>query len=472
MKKTRVYPVLLVLVFCLTPIVQNRAFSQLEEGLGKSLKQNSVDVWDAFLNTLERRGLSDPHWEIQPEVQEKLIDYFKAKIDAGVSDGLTSLPSRLPSYIHRLPQEMLQKFKLHAENTMETDPNNGAAAKFLAIEAFQIVDAQMPIEKYSLLEKTMVLVPNDVEMCFLAYATCTRLGDLMTEEALVSLERLFERLHGSDHQISYQWMMRLYSNDPASATPSQIYLRINKKHPTIDRWEAVLNKIRAVFENELVQKPDSGVFNIIAHIHETMGDVEASQAVFKSVQPMYEKRLVENPNDRTALSSLVYIYEKLGNTDLAHEYRVKANPTLAWEGKVLPDFSVAVDLDDKPVSLADYRGKLVLLDFWATWCGPCIAEMPDVKEVYEKYHDKGFEIIGISLDTDEATLRKFIRENQLPWRQVFDGKGWETPLVQKYGVRGIPAQFLIDREGRVISVKARGERLSDLVEAEIGDTAD
>ena len=96
--------------------------------------------------------------------------------------------------------------------------------------------------------------------------------------------------------------------------------------------------------------------------------------------------------------------------------------------------------------------KLFLLDFWATWCGPCIAELPNIKEVYEKYHGKGFEIIGISLDTDEAALRKFIKENQLPWRQVFDGKRWETPLVQQYGVRGIPAQFLIDQEGRVISV--------------------
>ena len=471
MKETHVSLMLLVLVFCLTPIVQNRAFSQLEEGLGKSLKQDSVDVWEDFLNTLDRRGLSDPQWEIESAVQEKLIDYFKAKMDAGVSDGLTSLPPRLPSYIHRFPEEMLREIKSYTENVLEADPNNGAAAKFLAVAAFHKVNAQISSEAYPLLENAMVLAPKDFEICFFAYATCTRLGDLMTEEALVALERMLERLRGGDHRISYLWTMRLYTSDVA-ATPVQIYLRINKKHPVIDRWEKVLNEILAVFENELVQTPDSGVFNAIAYIHEMMGNVEASQAVFKRLQPMYEKRLKENPDDRTALSSLVYIYEKLGNTDLANEYRVKANPTLAWEGKVLPDFSVAVDLDDKPVSLADYRGKLVLLDFWATWCGPCIAEMPDIKAVYEKYHDKGFEIIGISLDSDEAALRKFIRENQLPWRQVFDGKQWETPLVQKYGVRSIPTQFLIDREGRVISVKARGERLSDLVESEIGDAAD
>jgi len=470
-KRTRVYRVLLVIVFCLTAIVQNRAFSQLEENLGKSLKQDSVDVWDNFLSTLERHGLSDPHWELEPEIQAKLIDDFKAKINAGVSEGLTSLPERLPSYVHRFPEEMLRAIKSHAENVLAADPNNGAAAKFLAIEVFHEVNAQIFSEKYSLLEKSMVLAPKDFEICFFAYATCTRLGDEMTEEALIALERMLERLRGGDHRISYLWTVRLYTNE-VEATPVQIYQRINKKHPVIDRWKVVLNEIIVVFENELIQTPDSGVFNIIAHIHEAMGDIELAQVVFKNVQPMYEKRLAENPNDRTALTSLANIHHKLGNTDLAHEYRVKVDPTLAWEGQVLPEFSPVVDLDGKLVSLADYRGKLVLLDFWATWCGPCIAEMPNVKAVYEKYHNKGFEIIGISLDTDEAALRKFIRENQLPWRQVFDGEGWKTPLVEKYGVRGIPAQFLIDGEGRVISVQARGERLGALIEAEIGDTTD
>ena len=471
MKKSCVYLVLLVLVFCLTATVQNRVFSELEEGLGKSLKQDSVDVWEDFLNTLDRRGLSDPHWEIEPEIQEKLIAYFKAKIDASVSEGLTSLPERLPSYVHRFPEAMLRAIKSHAENVLTADPHNGAAAKFLAVEAFPKVDTQTSSEKTPLLEKAMALVPKDFEICFFAYATYTRFGDQITEEALVALERLFERLRGGDHRVSYLWTMRLYTTE-VGATPVQIYLRINKKHPAVDRWKAVLNEMLVVFENELVQKPDSGVFNIIAHIHEAMGDTEAAQAVFKDLQPYYEERLKENPNDRTALSSLVHIYEKLGNTDLAHKYRVKADPTLAWEGQVLPEFSPVIDLDAKPVSLADYRGKFVLLDFWATWCGPCIVEMPNVKAVYEKYRDQGFEVIGISLDTDEAALRKFIKENQLPWRQVFDGKGWETPLAQQYGVRGIPAQFLIDREGRVISVEARGKRLGNLIEAEIGDNTD
>lgn len=385
MKKIRLYPVLLVFVFCLAPIVQNGSFSELEEGLGKSLKQDSVDVWEDFLNTLDRRGLSDPHWEIEPEVQEKLITYFKAKIDASVSEGLTSLPQRLPSYVHRFPEEMLQPLKSHAESVLKVAPNNGAAAKFLAVETFHKVNTQISSEKYPILEKAMVFAPNDIEICFFAYAACTRLGDQMREEALVALERMLERLRGGDHKVSYLWTMRLYTTE-VDATPVQSYLRINKRHPVVDRWEAALNEILAVFENELVEKPDSGVFNAIAYIYETMGNLEAAQAVFKNLKPFYEKRLAENPNDRTALSSLANIHDKLGNSDLAREYRVKTDPTLAWEGQVLPEFSPVVDLDGKPVSLADYRGKLVLLDFWATWCGPCIVELPNIKEIYEKYH--------------------------------------------------------------------------------------
>ena len=204
MKQVGVGYALLILVCCLTAIALNRASSDVDKDFGKSLKQDSVDVWHAFLNTLEKRGLLEPHWELEPAVQEKLIAYFKAKVDAGVSDGLTSLPPDLPNYVHRFPKEMLQKLRSHAEGVLETDPSNGAAAKFLAIEAFSEVDAQKPVGKYPLLEKAMVLVPNDIEICFFAFATCTRIGNQMNEKALTSLERLFDRLRGTSYPIPYR----------------------------------------------------------------------------------------------------------------------------------------------------------------------------------------------------------------------------------------------------------------------------
>ncbi|NOX99705.1 MAG: TlpA family protein disulfide reductase [Verrucomicrobia bacterium] len=117
------------------------------------------------------------------------------------------------------------------------------------------------------------------------------------------------------------------------------------------------------------------------------------------------------------------------------------------------------DLNGEKVDLASMKGKVVLVDFWATWCGPCVAELPNVLDAYKKHHDKGFEIIGISLDQDEAALKSFIKENDMPWTQYFDGKGWKNDIAQKYSITSIPATFLIGKNGKVVASNLRGPQL-------------
>lgn len=114
------------------------------------------------------------------------------------------------------------------------------------------------------------------------------------------------------------------------------------------------------------------------------------------------------------------------------------------------------DSHGKMVDTSKLKGKVILVDFWATWCGPCKAEIPHVIEAYNKLHAKGFEIVGISLDSDKATLNKFTKDNKMPWSQYFDGGGWKNKLAVKYGIHGIPAMWLIDKEGKVASTGARG----------------
>lgn len=144
-------------------------------------------------------------------------------------------------------------------------------------------------------------------------------------------------------------------------------------------------------------------------------------------------------------------------------------------GKTFPEFAVAAgdvkDLAGNKLSVAQYHGKVVLVDFWATWCGPCMAEMPNVIAAYQKYHDKGFDIIGVSLDHEEAraTLPKFLADNHMPWRQYFDGKYWQNELAMKYGVEAIPANYLLDADGKIIGSELRGPALDAAIEAALAN---
>lgn len=117
--------------------------------------------------------------------------------------------------------------------------------------------------------------------------------------------------------------------------------------------------------------------------------------------------------------------------------------------------------DGKEVKLSDLVGKdkIVLLDFWASWCIPCIEDIPNVKTAYEKYKDKGFEVVGISLDHDKEAWKKAIERLNLPWAQISDLKGWESEFVQYYPARPIPFTVLLGRDGKIIEKRLRGNML-------------
>ncbi|MEP7377528.1 MAG: TlpA disulfide reductase family protein [Chitinophagaceae bacterium] len=124
-------------------------------------------------------------------------------------------------------------------------------------------------------------------------------------------------------------------------------------------------------------------------------------------------------------------------------------------GKTAEDFTVS-DMNGKPVSLSSYRGKYVLVDFWASWCGPCRAENPNVVNTYNKYHSAQFDVLGVSLDTNKDAWLKAVNNDKLEWKQVSDLKAWDSKIVAIYGLKGIPFNMLLDKEGKIIAKNLRG----------------
>ena len=114
-------------------------------------------------------------------------------------------------------------------------------------------------------------------------------------------------------------------------------------------------------------------------------------------------------------------------------------------------------VDGRTVDISKMRGKVVLVDFWATWCPLCRAEVPGVVAAYKKYHNKGFNVVGISLDQDKSALLRFTKENGMVWPQYFDGKGWDNEISSSFGINEIPAMWLVGKDGKVLTTNARDD---------------
>ncbi len=116
------------------------------------------------------------------------------------------------------------------------------------------------------------------------------------------------------------------------------------------------------------------------------------------------------------------------------------------------------------MALSAFKGQYVLIDFWASWCGPCRLENPNVLKTYRKFHSKGFTVLGVSLDDHKDKWLAAIRQDGLPWTQVSDLKGWKNEVAVQYGIEGIPMNFLLDKEGKIVAKGLRGQDLEKQLE--------
>ena len=296
-------------------------------------------------------------------------------------------------------------------------------------------------------------------------------------------------------------MLCISSVDAFSIKTSYKYQEIKRLHKMIlkDSEPAGLNmliqKSRAFIAEHPKYKRIDQVYFIFGNALTKAGNTEEAVKAYQQLVENYPKATYFAP----ALLEMGLAYDRLGQHDkadaayrqlvehpkygsrtsgrtakrllaLEKENRTGESPIStshggqpdALVGKKAIDFNVK-DLDGNDLSLEQYRGNVILLDFWAVWCGPCIAEMPNVKGVYEKYKDNNFQIIGISLDRSRDTLVGYLEKEGITWPQFFDENGWQNRVAQMYGINAIPHMYLIDGDGVIRKSGVRGPALEPAV---------
>jgi thiol-disulfide isomerase/thioredoxin len=267
------------------------------------------------------------------------------------------------------------------------------------------------------------------------------------------------------------------------------YLQKNPKaHDRDQAYAALFNKaiehdwfadVDSLAGQYLKSDPD-GPVKALAQIIQTMARAHAGQfdlalehyrvlmqGLGQDEQEEFAASFSENLAATAVASGDVATARQVHNTLLA---RFGASPNLKQKvqaelkrldkvGKPAPQFA-AVDLKGSPIRLASAQGKYVLIDFWATWCAPCIAELPRLQAAYAKYHDSGFEIISISLDENKSAVTDFVKARNIPWPQIHNATS-SADLVDAFGVITIPAVYLIDPQGTIIRLDLRGKALDD-----------
>jgi len=250
---------------------------------------------------------------------------------------------------------------------------------------------------------------------------------------------------------------------------------LTAKEPVVKRLHALENEFRAATpaqQQSLAFQQDLRARRATALRAGTRLDSAFVRAHPTSAISLYNLNAMSKDSAHAALVTalLPTLSPALRNSPLAEEIRTKIRQdalgikaeTALKVGRMAPNFTQATP-DGRQVSLTDYRGKYVLVDFWASWCGPCRQENPNLTKAYNEYKDKNFDVLSVSLDEagDRAKWVKAIQDDRLPWTQVAELKGWQGKAATAYFIKFIPQNFLVDPTGKIIAMNLSGDALPE-----------